>query len=106
MNVHPVFVNLVANAVRFTDRGEVIIRARVLEDGGVEVTVADTGRGIQPEELPRVFDRFYRGDAARGADGSGLGLAIARLIVEQHGGSVEAESEPGRGSTFRVVLPA
>jgi signal transduction histidine kinase len=72
----------------------------------VEVRIADTGVGIAPEELTRVFDRFYRGEAARGRPaGTGLGLAIARLIVEQHGGTVEVRSEPGRGSEFRVLLP-
>lgn len=102
-----VFLNLVANAVRFTDQGSVIIRARSLEEGQIEVAVMDTGRGIPSEELPRVFDRFYRGEAARGSEnGSGLGLAIARLIVEQHGGSIQVDSQPGQGSAFRVRLPA
>lgn len=108
-----VFLNLVSNAVKFTERGNVILRAQRWTEGsgpgaaeGVEVLVTDTGRGIAPEDLPRVFDRFFRGDTARsGNGGTGLGLAIARLIVEQHGGSLEAFSEPGRGSTFRVRLP-
>ena len=102
-----VFLNLVSNAVKFTEEGSVRISARHLpEDGAVEVRVADTGVGIAPEEVPRVFDRFYRGEAARGRPaGTGLGLAIARLIVEQHGGSIEVRSEPGRGSEFTVRLP-
>jgi heavy metal sensor kinase len=102
-----VFLNLVSNAVKFTEAGSVRIAARrAPEDGGVEVRVTDTGVGIAPEELPRVFDRFYRGEAARGRPaGTGLGLAIARLIVEQHGGSIEVASEPGRGSDFTVRLP-
>ena len=102
-----VFLNLVSNAVKFTEVGSVLIGARRAPEGGwVEVRVADTGVGIAPEELPRVFDRFYRGEAARGRPaGTGLGLAIARLIVEQHGGTIGVSSEPGRGSEFTVRLP-
>jgi len=109
------FLNLVSNAVKFTDRGAVTISARVVEEPAgepgvercVEVTVADTGAGIPPDALPRVFDRFYRVDSARlQSGGTGLGLAIARMIAEQHGGTITAESEPGRGSTFTVLLPA
>jgi signal transduction histidine kinase len=115
------FLNLVANAVKFTSEGEVVLRVREVERPAetgeepageaasrwVEVEVADTGRGISPGELPRVFDRFYRGESARaGAAGAGLGLAIARMVAERHGGTIEAESEPGRGATFRVRLPA
>lgn len=117
-----VFLNLVTNAVKFTERGEVRIVAReqspvgetgeVGGDGAegrrwVEVRVRDTGVGIEPDELPRVFDRFYRGDAARGRPGgTGLGLAIARLLVEQHGGTIDVRSEVGEGSEFTVRLPA
>lgn len=110
------FLNLVSNAVKFTPEGVVAIRvAHLPRDAGegaegwgwAEVTVSDTGVGIPPEDLPHVFERFYRGDAARSREGgTGLGLAIARMIAEAHGGRIEAESEPGRGSTFRVLLPA
>jgi heavy metal sensor kinase len=112
------FLNLVSNAVKFTERGAVTITAREVSppfaDGAgearsrwVEVSVADTGCGIAPEALPRVFDRFYRADAAREkSGGTGLGLAIARMIVDQHGGQITARSQPGAGSTFTVRLPA
>lgn len=102
-----VLLNLVSNAVKFTDAGKVTITAARADDGqAVDVVVRDTGVGIEPEELPRVFDRFYRGDAARAQQGgTGLGLAIARLLVEQHGGSLTASSVPGRGSEFMVRLP-
>ncbi|HEX6751478.1 MAG TPA: ATP-binding protein [Longimicrobium sp.] len=126
------FLNLVSNAVKFTERGAVTIAARMVdepvaaapappaEDGQaplpvpvprsrrcVEVTVTDTGVGIAPEALPRVFDRFYRADAARErSGGTGLGLAIARMIAEQHGGTLAARSRIGQGSTFTVRLPA
>jgi signal transduction histidine kinase len=101
----------VSNAVKFTREGRVRVTARQQHDeeggGWVEVRVADTGVGIPPEELSRVFDRFYRGDAARGRPGgTGLGLAIARLLVEQHGGRIDAQSRLGHGSEFRVLLPA
>lgn len=105
------FLNLVSNAVKFTDAGSVTLRvgAPVREEGGarvVEVSVRDTGAGIPPEDLSRVFDRFYRGDEARArAGGTGLGLAIVRMIAERHGGSVRVESAPGRGSRFTVRLP-
>ncbi|HEX2093734.1 MAG TPA: HAMP domain-containing sensor histidine kinase [Longimicrobiaceae bacterium] len=103
------FLNLVSNAVKFTRDGSVAIRTAEAERDGerwVEVAVEDTGIGIPPEDLPHVFDRFYRGDAARVREGgTGLGLAIARMIAERHGGSIEAASEPGRGSVFTVWLP-
>jgi heavy metal sensor kinase len=116
------FLNLASNAVKFTERGTVTIAARPLaparepaagEEGpaaegseGVEVSVADTGYGIAAEALPRVFDRFYRADAARErSGGTGLGLAIARMIVVQHGGTLTAESVRGVGSKFTVRLP-
>lgn len=102
-------LNLVSNAVKFTDAGSVAITAA--QEGGngeqwVRVAVRDTGPGIAPEHLPRVFDRFYRVDEARERGGSGLGLAIARMIAEQHGGSLDARSTTGAGSEFVLRLPA
>jgi signal transduction histidine kinase len=67
--------------------------------------VSDTGIGISDDQLPYVFDRFYRADEARSTEGSGLGLAIARQIVEDHGGSMWARSRPGEGSTFTIRIP-
>jgi heavy metal sensor kinase len=102
------FLNLVSNAVKFTEAGEVALTvlSPAEDEGYVEVEVRDTGTGIAPAELPRVFDRFYRADAARErSGGTGLGLAIARMIVDQHGGDIRAESTPGVGSTFTVRLP-
>lgn len=110
------FLNLVSNAVKFTEAGVVEIRVRgasaadgeepAVDAGFVEVEVRDTGSGIAPEELPRVFDRFYRADAARErSGGTGLGLAIVRMIVDQHEGEIHAESTPGAGSVFTVRLP-
>jgi len=73
----------------------------------VQVTVTDTGEGIAPEDLPHVFDRFWRADRSRSRDygGAGLGLTIARQLVEAHGGHIEAASEPGQGSRFTFTLP-
>ena len=72
---------------------------------GAELTVRDHGPGIAAEDLPHIFDRFYRGAEARGRPGSGLGLAIVRQVVEQHGGSIAAEAAPGGGTLMRVCLP-
>ena len=109
VRISQVVSNLVGNAVKFTPRGgSVRVTARVGADGGATIEVADTGIGIDPAELPRIFDRFYRGSRASEArgSGSGLGLAIVRSIVEMHGGTVAVESRLGQGSTFRVTLPA
>ena len=99
--------NLVSNALRYTPRsGEIALSAR-REDGKAVVCVTDSGQGIAPQDLPYVFDRFYRADAARdrGSGGSGLGLAIARALVEAHGGAMDVRSQVGVGTTFTVVLP-
>ena len=99
--------NLVSNALSYTPAGGRVVVA--LRDGAGEarVAVSDTGPGIAPEELPRVFERFYRVDRSRSraTGGSGLGLTIARRLAEAHGGRIEVESEVGRGSTFTLVLP-
>ena len=105
--VHQVIFNLVDNAVRFTPGGgEVRIEAH-RHNGAVEVSVADTGVGIPAESLPRLFERFYRVDHARAREdgGTGIGLAIARSVVEAHGGTIRAESDPGQGSVFTFDLP-
>jgi signal transduction histidine kinase len=100
-----VLANLLGNALRFTDRGgEVSVGAKRI-GAVVEITVRDTGAGIPPGELPRIFDRYWtvRRNAPKG--GTGLGLAIARGIVEAHGGRLWAESKVGKGSTFRFTVP-
>jgi two-component system phosphate regulon sensor histidine kinase PhoR len=99
--------NLVENAVRYTKDGTVTVRSR-LGAGGVWVDVRDTGVGIAPEHLPRIFERFYRVDAGRSREqgGTGLGLAIVRHLVDAHGGRVESASVVGRGTTISVLFPA
>jgi two-component system phosphate regulon sensor histidine kinase PhoR len=108
VRIGQVVANLVGNAIKFTPRGgSVRVQVRGEPDGGATITVADTGIGIDAAELPRIFDRFFRGARATEArsSGSGLGLAIVRSIVEMHGGTVTVESRLGSGSTFRVSLP-
>jgi two-component system sensor histidine kinase BaeS len=100
--------NLLDNALHYTPTGGKVELVVTGGAGEAMLSVIDTGSGIAPEDLPHVFDRFYRADPSRSrvSGGSGLGLAIVRQLVEVHGGSVWAESEPGRGSAFHVSLPA
>lgn len=95
--------NLVHNAIQFTPSGEVTVRAERMDDE-VVISVRDTGVGIAPEDLPRIFERFYKARGSR-SSGAGLGLAIAKHIVLAHGGRIWAESAEGQGSTFYVALP-
>ena len=101
-----VLANLVSNAVRHTESGTVTVFSR-RESGGVAVGVRDTGVGIAAEHLPRIFERFYRVDAGRSRSegGTGLGLAIVKHLVEAHGGSVMAQSQPGVGTTITAFFP-
>jgi len=97
--------NIVDNALKFTTIGEVVVSV-TSGDALVEIAVADTGPGIPPRDLPRIFERFYKVDRARGGQpGSGLGLSIARHLVELQGGTITAESTPGAGTLVRVRLP-
>jgi len=111
------FTNLISNALQYTPQGgaiavclqhhpQVMVRGKMVEALGVEVQ--DTGVGISPEDLPHVFDRFYRIDPSRsrqGSQGSGLGLAIVQAIVQTHQGQIQVTSQPQQGSTFGVLLP-
>jgi signal transduction histidine kinase len=98
-----VFSNLIGNALRYTpEGGRITVRAR-REGRFVRFFVSDTGKGIAPEHLPHLFERYWQPKGTR--EGAGLGLPIAKGIVEAHGGYILVESEPGRGSTFSFTLP-
>jgi signal transduction histidine kinase len=110
VRLQQVIWNLLSNAVRFTPK-DGRIEVRVAQDGarGVEIAVADSGSGVQPDFLPHVFERFRQADTGttRTHGGLGLGLAIVRHLVELHGGTVRAENNTGGpGATFRIILPA
>lgn len=99
--------NLMENALRFTPRGgQITLSAKRSLDNSLEIRVQDTGPGVDPEKLEFLFDRFYKGDQSRQREegSSGLGLAIAKSIVEAHGGTIRAESAPGKGMTFIIQL--
>jgi two-component system sensor histidine kinase/response regulator len=108
--IRQVLVNMLGNAIKFTEAGEVVLRARMLEDHGgtavVRFEVADTGIGIEPDQQLRLFESFTQADASttRRFGGTGLGLAICKQLVERMGGEVGVQSEPGRGSTFWFTL--
>jgi two-component system heavy metal sensor histidine kinase CusS len=97
--------NLLDNALRFTPENGSIQIALCRRDAHFEVAVSDNGRGIAPEHLPRVFDRFYRAESSRGSDGAGLGLALVKSIVDLHGGWASIHSEIGRGTTVKLTFP-
>jgi two-component system OmpR family sensor kinase len=96
---------LLDNAVKYTPDGGSVTVSVGEEDGGVALAVFDTGIGISEDQLPLIFERFYRADPSRSEGGAGLGLSIARQIAETHGGQIRAESTPGTGSTFTLLLP-
>ena len=105
--VHQMLVNLLQNAINYTPEGGRITLEARKEEGGVQFEVADSGIGIPSEDLPRIFERFYRVDKGRSRElgGTGLGLSIVKHIAEAHGGRVSVESRIGKGSKFTVTLP-
>ena len=100
------FVNLLENAIKYTEQGIITVSAQRKNDERLAVTICDTGVGIAPEHLPHIFDRFYRVDESRSKDGLGLGLAIVQNIARAHGGDAIVESKVGEGTTFIVQLSA
>lgn len=107
--IRQLVLNLVSNAVKYTPAGGSLRLALTATAATATISVRDTGIGIAPGDVDRVFDRFWRADAARSRTGErpgfGLGLSICRWIAEAHGGSIAVTSRPGRGSTFTVTLP-
>ena len=107
--LHSAVGNLLTNAVRYTpEGGRIVLRWHARADGAGEIEVSDTGIGIAREHLPRLTERFYRVDGSRSRDtgGTGLGLSIVKHVVQRHGGSIDLQSEPGKGSSFRLAFPA
>jgi two-component system phosphate regulon sensor histidine kinase PhoR len=103
--IDQVMLNLVHNAIKFTAAGGEIVVSAAEQDSFLAITVRDNGAGIARDELPRLFERFYKVDKARHSAGTGLGLAIAKHIVQAHGGAITAASELGRGTTITFTLP-
>ena len=100
-----VWSNLISNAIKFSPSGSVIVLTLLEQRECAVVTVSDRGCGMEPDVQERIFEKFYQGDTSHKAEGNGLGLALVRQIVELSQGVVEVESQPGKGSTFRVILP-
>ncbi len=107
LKLRQLLVNLLTNAIRYTPEGGKVQLTLKNIDSGVEIAIADTGIGIPEEDIPRIFDRFYRADKARSRQygGSGLGLSIVKSIVNSHAGTIKVESVVGEGSVFTVTLP-
>jgi signal transduction histidine kinase len=107
LKLRQLLVNLLTNAIRYTSEGGKVHLTLKNIDSGVEIAIADTGIGIPEEDIPRIFDRFYRADKARSRQygGSGLGLSIVKSIVNSHSGTIKVESVVGEGSVFTVTLP-
>ncbi len=103
--IEQVLLNLIHNAIKFTPPGGEIRIVAASRPGAVEISVSDNGAGVPPDEVPRLFERFYKGDKARRSEGTGLGLAIAKHIVQAHGGTISAESTHGQGATFTIAMP-
>ena len=100
-------MNIVSNAVKYNQRGGRVDITGGQRGGNIFVTVSDTGLGIPEEDLPRIFERFYRVDKARSREkgGTGLGLAIAKEIIETYGGSISVRSQEGRGTSMTMTFP-
>ena len=107
MRLRELVLNLVDNAIKYSKKGGTVEMRLSAAGRTARLSVSDTGIGIPPDEQPKIFNRFYRTDAARAhtKKGTGLGLAICRWIVETHRGSIEVQSDPDKGSTFTVILP-
>lgn len=99
--------NLLSNAIRYTEKGEHVALTLGKLGSDIEISVSDTGIGIPTSDLPFIFERFYKTDRSRAREsvGMGIGLSIVKAIAKGHGGRVEAESEPGKGSKLRIVIP-
>jgi heavy metal sensor kinase len=103
--IRQVISNLLDNAVKYTSKGGMIEIRSDKKDDGIMISIKDTGTGIPRKELPRIFDRLYRGDKSRSSRGIGLGLSLVKAVIHAHKGRIEVESYPGMGSCFTIYLP-
>jgi signal transduction histidine kinase len=104
--LHQALGNLLSNAARYCAPGDTVtVTTAATQDGRARIEVADTGPGLGPEELPHVFERFWRGSAGRAVGGTGIGLAVVKELITAHGGTIDAASQPGRGARFTITLP-
>jgi signal transduction histidine kinase len=100
-----VVTNLLDNAIKYTTSGGVVTVSVDLGEKGAIISFHDTGMGMAADDIPRIFDRFYRADKSRSEPGAGLGLSLVLAIVQAHRGDIQVKSAPGTGSTFTIVLP-
>jgi two-component system phosphate regulon sensor histidine kinase PhoR len=103
--IRQTLINLVHNAIKFNHSGGTVTVSTNTDEESINISVTDTGIGIPEEDLPHVFERFYKSDKSRSKGGSGLGLAIAKHTIQAHGGNIQVQSEDGKGSTFSFNLP-
>jgi len=100
------FLNIIENSVRYNREGGTVTVSAVKQDKKAVITITDTGAGIKGGDEERIFERFYRADSVRNIEGTGLGLSIVKSVINAHGGGIDVRSEPGKGSSFTVVLPS
>jgi len=103
--IERVLMNLIHNSIKHTAPGGEIIVSAAISENQMMIKVSDNGEGISQQDLPRIFERFYKTDQARASGGTGLVLAIAKHIIEAHAGKIDADSRPGEGATFTITLP-
>jgi two-component system, sensor histidine kinase and response regulator len=105
LSLSEVFVNVIGNAIKYSPNGSKVQLKTERQGNSIIVTVKDNGIGISPEDLPHIFEGFYRGQSGKATEGHGIGLAVSRQIVDAHAGSIKVDSELGKGTTFVIVLP-
>jgi two-component system phosphate regulon sensor histidine kinase PhoR len=103
--IEQVLVNLIHNGIKFTSSGGTVTLSAEASSRLIRFAVSDSGIGIPTDDLPRIFERFYKADPSRRSGGTGLGLSISKHLIEAHGGKIWAESREGKGSTFYFELP-